>query len=100
MNKFNVCDRVFHYDAFGKVLAVVTKIIDNDFIVVDIDSDEIQCHVKQVRKIVKKHRREFWVRECELYSSHNFYCKHEIENDLDEVCNHCEIIRVREVKKK
>ena len=98
--EFKLADRVrVYHGEFEPYTGRISSIEGTSF-KVQLDSDGTMrfFHRQQLRKLVKKPRREFFIRVCT-----NSFCETKIVHENIsgyKSCSLCEIIHVREVKKK
>lgn len=106
--KFEIGDRVRVYASasggIGIFKGIVQEIdpIPNGKIRVSTPGRQLfWFYPQQCRKLVKKQRREFWIRLCDDEINHDM--KGAVRADTnnappEKVCDDCQVIRVREVK--
>ena len=91
-------DRVPHRD--GTIVGILD---DPQWINIEFKDGIRTLHIKQCRKLVKKVRREFWIRLCNDDIEHDLRSAYRIHADTlapVQRCSSCEVICVREVKEK
>lgn len=74
--------------------------ISDDFgyhLKLDDGAGTLYAHRKQVRKLVKKPKREFWVILCDKVEEHNKVRPTKDKEPVN-ICDKCEMVKVREVK--
>lgn len=98
--KLTVGDRVRVYGHSQIQRGNVVILLKDDIISVadETDGADYVVHSKQCRKLVKKVRREFWIRICLHNGKHGDVVSTKYQPSAQ--CDFSEVIRVREVKEK
>lgn len=93
---FEVGERVRFYDSTQRYESEIIDMTESTIQVMTAGNQLIWIYPQQARRLIKKVRREWWIRECVAGKGHGWSLMIAPEKE----CELCEIIRVREVKEK